>query len=56
MSDSADDLPTEPPNPSPPPSSPAAQQLPKGRHGLSRAFIASNQRERLLDAIANVVA
>ena len=35
---------------------PAAQQLPKGRHGLSRAFIASNQRERLLDAIANVVA
>jgi AcrR family transcriptional regulator len=32
------------------------QQLPKGRHGLSRAFIASNQRERLLDAIANVVA
>jgi AcrR family transcriptional regulator len=35
---------------------PPAQQLPKGRHGLSRAFIASNQRERLLDAIANVVA
>jgi AcrR family transcriptional regulator len=35
---------------------PTAQQLPKGRHGLSRAFIASNQRERLLDAIANVVA
>ena len=33
-----------------------AQQLPKGRHGLSRAFIVSNQRERLLDAIANVVA
>ncbi|HWH94101.1 MAG TPA: TetR/AcrR family transcriptional regulator [Baekduia sp.] len=33
-----------------------AQPLPKGRHGLSRAFIASNQRERLLDAIANVVA
>ena len=32
------------------------QHLPKGRHGLSRAFIASNQRERLLDAIANVVA
>ncbi|HEY4094831.1 MAG TPA: TetR/AcrR family transcriptional regulator [Baekduia sp.] len=30
-------------------------QLPKGRHGLSRAFIASNQRERLLDAMANVV-
>jgi AcrR family transcriptional regulator len=35
---------------------PPGQQLPKGRHGLSRAFIASNQRERLLDAIANVVA
>jgi AcrR family transcriptional regulator len=31
-------------------------QLPKGRHGLSREFIASNQRERLLDAMANVVA
>jgi AcrR family transcriptional regulator len=31
-------------------------QLPKGRHKLSRAFIASNQRERLLDAMANVVA
>jgi AcrR family transcriptional regulator len=30
--------------------------LPKGRHGLSREFIASNQRERLLDAMANVVA
>jgi AcrR family transcriptional regulator len=36
--------------------SPSAHQLPKGRHGLSRAFIASNQRERLLEAIANVVA
>ncbi|WCB92491.1 hypothetical protein DSM104299_01187 [Baekduia alba] len=35
---------------------PVTQHLPKGRHGLSRAFIASNQRERLLDAIANVVA
>ena len=35
---------------------PSNQQLPKGRHGLSRAFIASNQRERLLDAMANVVA
>jgi AcrR family transcriptional regulator len=35
---------------------PGVQPLPKGRHGLSRAFIASNQRERLLDAIANVVA
>lgn len=36
--------------------SPVTHHLPKGRHGLSRAFIASNQRERLLDAIANVVA
>ena len=35
---------------------PPAQHLPKGRHGLSRAFIASNQRERMLDAIANIVA
>jgi AcrR family transcriptional regulator len=53
MSEPDDDAATDPP----PPSSPAAaQQLPKGRHGLSRAFIASNQRERLLDAIANVVA
>jgi AcrR family transcriptional regulator len=33
-----------------------ASQLPKGRHGLSRAFIVHNQRERLLDAIAHVVA
>jgi len=31
-------------------------QLPKGRHGLSREFVAHNQRERLIDAIANVVA
>jgi AcrR family transcriptional regulator len=31
-------------------------QLPKGRHGLSREFVARNQRERLLDGIANVVA
>src|SRR3954453_7670678 len=34
----------------------SAQPLPKGRHGLSRQFIASNQRERLPDAIAHVVA
>jgi AcrR family transcriptional regulator len=33
-----------------------AAQLPKGRHGLSREFVAHNQRERLIDAIANVVA
>jgi len=36
--------------------SPGVGHLPKGRHGLSRRFIVSNQRERLLDAIANVVA
>ena len=35
---------------------PQGGHLPKGRHGLSRAFIVSNQRERLLDAIANVMA
>ncbi|HMJ35137.1 MAG TPA: TetR/AcrR family transcriptional regulator [Baekduia sp.] len=34
----------------------STSQLPKGRHGLSREFIVSNQRERLLDAMANVVA
>ncbi|MES1193538.1 MAG: TetR/AcrR family transcriptional regulator [Solirubrobacterales bacterium] len=56
MSDLEDDVPTGPPDPSRPPGPSGAQQLPKGRHGLSRAFIASNQRERLLDAIANVVA
>jgi AcrR family transcriptional regulator len=54
MSDIEDDASTGPPPPTG--NAPGAQQLPKGRHGLSRAFIASNQRERLLDAIANVVA
>jgi AcrR family transcriptional regulator len=56
MSDLEEDPPTGPPDPDHPPGAAGAQQLPKGRHGLSRAFIASNQRERLLDAIANVVA
>ncbi|HEX5925551.1 MAG TPA: TetR/AcrR family transcriptional regulator [Baekduia sp.] len=56
MSDLEDDVPTGSPDPAHPPGGSGAQQLPKGRHGLSRAFIASNQRERLLDAIANVVA
>jgi AcrR family transcriptional regulator len=56
MSDPEAGPPTGPPEPPPSPSASGAQQLPKGRHGLSRAFIASNQRERLLDAIANVVA
>jgi AcrR family transcriptional regulator len=50
---SEDDAPTGSP---PAGTASGSQQLPKGRHGLSRAFIASNQRERLLDAIANVVA
>jgi AcrR family transcriptional regulator len=31
-----------------------AHQLPPGRHGLPRAFIVSNQRERILDAVADV--
>jgi AcrR family transcriptional regulator len=53
MSDLEDAAPADPP---PAGGTSGAQQLPKGRHGLSRAFIASNQRERLLDAIANVVA
>jgi AcrR family transcriptional regulator len=53
MSELQDDAPTEPP---PAGDASGSQQLPKGRHGLSRAFIASNQRERLLDAMANVVA
>jgi AcrR family transcriptional regulator len=30
-------------------------QLPPGRHGLSRDFVETNQRERMLDAVADVV-
>jgi AcrR family transcriptional regulator len=30
-------------------------QLPPGRHGLSRDFVKANQRERMLDAVADVV-
>jgi AcrR family transcriptional regulator len=30
--------------------------LPPGRHGLPRSFVASNQRERLLEAVATVTA
>jgi AcrR family transcriptional regulator len=56
MSDLGEDPATDPPAALGGGGSAGAQQLPKGRHGLSRAFIASNQRERLLDAIANVVA
>jgi AcrR family transcriptional regulator len=33
-----------------------AHQLPPGRHGLSRAFVAQNQRERILAAVADVTA
>lgn len=29
-------------------------QLPPGRHGLPRGFVTSNQRERILDAVADV--
>ena len=29
-------------------------QLPPGRHGLPRAFVAANQRERILSAVADV--
>lgn len=32
---------------------PNAQNLPRGRHGLPRAFVVTNQRERLIDAIAD---
>jgi len=40
------------------PRAPAAQavQLPSGRHGLDRAFVISNQRDRILDAIASEIA
>jgi AcrR family transcriptional regulator len=31
-------------------------QLPGGRHGLTRSFVASNQRERMLAAVADTVA
>lgn len=31
-------------------------QLPRGRHGLPRAFVVSNQRERIIDALAVVCA
>jgi AcrR family transcriptional regulator len=31
------------------------QRLPAGRHGLSRSFVVSNQRERILAAVADAV-
>ena len=30
------------------------RRLPSGRHGLPRSFVVSNQRERILDAVADV--
>lgn len=30
-------------------------QLPPGRHGLSRSYVEANQRQRILDAVADVV-
>jgi AcrR family transcriptional regulator len=33
----------------------APHQLPPGRHGLPRGFVEANQRERILDAVADVV-
>lgn len=33
-----------------------AGRLPRGRHGLPRAFVVSNQRERIIDALAVVCA
>ncbi|MBV9166786.1 MAG: helix-turn-helix transcriptional regulator, partial [Solirubrobacterales bacterium] len=32
------------------------RHLPRGRHNLTRAFVASNQRERIIDALAAVCA
>lgn len=32
-----------------------SHQLPPGRHGLSRTFVELNQRERILDAVVDVV-
>jgi AcrR family transcriptional regulator len=33
----------------------APHQLPSGRHGLPRTYVIRNQRERILDAVVNVV-
>jgi AcrR family transcriptional regulator len=38
-----------------PPTVPVAQQLPSGRHGLPRAFVISNQRERILGGVMSAV-
>jgi|HigsolmetaAR201D_1030396.scaffolds.fasta_scaffold00263_8 AcrR family transcriptional regulator len=39
-----------------PPRGRFARRLPSGRHGLPRAFVVRNQRERVLDAAAQAVA
>lgn len=33
----------------------APNQLPPGRHGLSRGYVAANQRQRMVEAVAEVV-
>jgi len=35
---------------------PGGERLPPGRHGLSRVFVAENQRERLLNGVVEAVA
>jgi AcrR family transcriptional regulator len=50
-----------PPAPGPEPVLPlpsrrTGRRLPSGRHGLPRAFVSRNQRERVLDAVAHAVA
>jgi AcrR family transcriptional regulator len=37
-------------------SRPAPRRLPRGRHGLPRAFVVQNQRERIFDSLAAVCA
>ncbi len=34
---------------------PVGRQLPSGRHGLTRGFVAANQRERIVEALVEVV-
>ena len=40
----------------PPGDRPSAKRLPRGRHGLPRAAVVSNQRERIIDSIVHVCA
>lgn len=44
-----------PVSPSPEPRRREYKPLPPGRHKLGRSFVASNQRERIIDAVADVV-